>query len=181
MASNSDWSSRSSRIRRLLAGILRDPNDSAKAVAEILEILEVQDRTAVQSETIKPSSNRSNVMRRNKPKGYTVEERSGNWFLCEYRQDGRQPYCCPQAVYTALTEVMARMKKPATYEKIAEQLRQKMKSSQPDYLPRVCMRFWISAKPPLIRKERRNYAPFDYQSFEKSTQIAWNKAKNNKT
>ncbi len=40
-------------------------------------------------------------------------------------------------------------------------------------LPRVCLRFWLSLDPPLIKKDRTAYGPATKASFENTAQRAW--------
>ncbi len=45
--------------------------------------------------------------------------------------------------------------------------------SQPDYLIRLCLRFWLSTDPPIVEKDRTFYRVGVRGSFKNAAKRAW--------
>lgn len=153
------------RIRELLSDILSTHEGTGKPVAEIIRLLgQVQADLRARAAAPTPRSGRPGegvmpepAQQRNKPKTYRVERHGNAWFLAEYREGGRQPFLCPQDVYDALAAVLAEATEPIHFEVMQEGLARHLGRTPPDYLPRVCIRFWMSIEPPLVEKIRTRY------------------------
>lgn len=91
-------------------------------------------------------------------KRYTVEKRRRGAFLCEYRVGGRpQPFCCPRATYDTTAAVIENADDWAHFDEIQDGVAERIGNTPPDYLIRLCLRFWQSTDPPIVQKDRSRY------------------------
>lgn len=68
---------------------------------------------------------------------------------------------------------MGRLKTPVQSEDLLARVSKIAGRPVPDYLPRVCLRFWLSLDPPLIKKDRTAYGSATKSSFENAARRAW--------
>jgi hypothetical protein len=172
------WAKNIARVRQLLTRVLRESAESREPVAEIFDLLEKLDhdfRTVTDDTTINDVSKEKGRYRRNKPKKYQIERHRGGYFLAEHRVGGRQPYLCPRDVYEAFTVVMAETKEPTHFEVLLEAVNEQLGRATPDYLLRVCIRFWMSADQPLIERTRTRYKPVRLSTFASDAKRLWRK------
>jgi hypothetical protein len=171
-----DWARDIGRIRQLLSQLLRECAESREPVAEILDLLEKLE-TALRSAPAAGGSGETGPAeprhRRNKPKTYRVEHHGNVAYLAEYREGGRQPYLCPQTVYDDLAAKMAEASEPAHFEVLLEAVSESPGRHPPDYLLRMCIRFWMGSNPPLVEKVRTRYRPIRPSKFVQESRRAW--------
>lgn len=168
------WTVGVARIRRLLMEMLRRSDEFREPIAEIVELLDELDeglRPLLGSQqTPGPAAHR---MSRNRPKRYRIEERRRGSFLVEYREGGRQPFCCPRQVYEAVAVALGSLGRPAQFEELLAMAGKRWKATPADYLLRVCLRFWRSVTPPLVHKDRTHYRAIGAGKFENAARRAW--------
>lgn len=97
----------------------------------------------------------------------------GQEALAEYFTPGRAPFRCPQHLYEAVANAMERSSVPSGVKDILRSACEIAGEAIPDYLMRVCIRFWQSIEPPLISRERARYAPAEPGSFLLEARKAW--------
>ncbi len=171
-----DWEQNLGRLRELLYSLLRSREHPSETVVEMLEILDRLDgivRSTVPSVTSVPVLQDNPRFRRNKPKSYRIERHGNGFFLAEHREGGRQPYLCPQDVYDAFANQMAKAAEPAHFEVLMEGTAELLGRTPPDYLLRTCLRFWMAGEPPLVEKVRTRYRPIRPNAFSREARKAW--------
>lgn len=180
-ARSADHAEAFDRIRELLSDILSTHEGTGKPVAEIIRLLgQVQADLRARAAAPVPQSSRpaggsagETAQERNKPKTYRVERHGNAWFLAEHREGGRQPFLCPQDVCDALAAVLAEATEPIHFEVMQEGLTRRLGRTPPDYLPRVCIRFWMSTDPPLVEKIRTRYRAIRPAKFIQEARRTW--------
>lgn len=146
-------------------------------VAEALDLLEQLDQEFKGTESTGGPEPRwikvSGVHPRNQPKTYRVEHRGGASFLAEHREGGRQAFLCPEEVYDALAKVFAGATEPRHFDAIQANRGQELGEVTPDYLPRMCVRFWLNTDPPLLEKVRTRYRAVRRSSMVRDAGTEW--------
>ena len=165
-----DWPAAMSRIRSVLMGMLRRSARLGQPIAEIVELLDQLDAAHRQAQS---TGSGVHVPSRNKPKLYCIEERRRGTFLVEHREGGRQPFCCPKQIYDVVAGAVGRLETTVQSEDLLAKVSKIAGRPVPDYLPRVCLRFWLSLDPPLIKKDRTSSGPATKSSFENAARRAW--------
>lgn len=166
------WQESMDRIGRLMGEIIEGMGPTAQAM-EVLQRLGALDemyRSAIGSDKPSPRRRPPAAGRR-----YQVDRNKGHEFLAEYRDPDQQPFRCPQETYRAFAGVMARIDTPASFEDLLEELRNETGEHIPDYLPRMCLRYWATCKPLLVERKRKRYRPVTRGSFRKAAQAAWDR------
>jgi hypothetical protein len=155
-----DWEAGIGRIRQLLSRLLRECAQSREPVAEIIEILEDLDSAWRSRPTATGAAEAGSPEprhRRNKPKQYKVERHGNVWYLAEHREGGRQADLCPKEVYEALATEMAGIAEASPFAALLQRVSDRMETEIPEYLVRLCIRFWMTTEPPLVEKVRTRY------------------------
>ena len=165
-----DWPAVMSRIRSVLMAMLRR---SAKLGQPIAEIVELLDQLDAAHRAFRSTDSGTQAASRNRPKRYCIEERRRGAFLVEHREGGRQPFCCPKQIYDVVAGAVGRLETPVQSEDLLAKVSKIAGRPVPDYLPRVCLRFWLSLDTPLIKKDRTAYGPATKFSFENAAWRAW--------
>jgi hypothetical protein len=104
---------------------------------------------------------------------YVIERLRGGEFLAEYRAAGQQPFRCPSKLYDVIAEAIATFSEPALFEELLEAIRRRSKHPFPDYLPRMCLRFWTGLNPPLVERSHSRYRAARPASFARDARRAW--------
>lgn len=177
-----NWDNAIARRRGRLIELLRkaaEPNEvlaEAMAAIEELEQLHRAD-TPVRQGRIEPASRAGGVPRRGRSPEpaarFVVERTRRGAYLTEHFSSARLPFRCPESVYEAAVQVMDEIRKPTPFEEILFAVRKSSGQSLPDYLLRVCIRFWLSAEPPLIEKVHARYRPTRPAQFGREARRAW--------
>lgn len=173
------WEQTMARCRRLLARWLRDSSGSRSAVADILEALEELDRlyrSVIAAEAVSarpPKLGDRQPSRRDLAKRFQVERTHRGLYLAERFSSTRLPFRCPEHIYFAVIKVMEANRSPTSFEAILGKVRAMAKEALPDYLPRVCIRFWLATQPPLLEKVRACYRPIHPSQFGRDARRAW--------
>ena len=111
---------------------------------------------------------------RYQPKHYKVEKRRRGSYLCEYRVGGRaQPFCCPRDDYNATAETLAELDNWTQFDDAKNLVGERTGHTQPDYLIRLCLRFWQATNPPIVEKDRTFYRASVRGSFWNAAKRAW--------
>ena len=165
-----DWPAVMSRIPSVLMAILRRSAKLGQPIAEIVELLDQLDAAHRAFQSSDPGAQAAS---RNRPKRYCIEERRRGAFLVEHREGGRQPFCCPKQIYDVVAGAVGQLEKTVQSEDLLAKVSKIAGRPVPDYLPRVCLRFWLSLDPPLIKKHRTAYGPATKSSFESAARRAW--------
>lgn len=164
------------RIRRIILRVLKCSEGFRKPLTEVLELLDELDEQLESSagQSRSRSSKATSARTRYQPKEYTVEQRRREQCLCEYRIGGRsQPFCCPRDVYEAIVEVLASNNDWIQFDDIRARAGENLDAIVPEYLPRVCLRFWQSTTPPIVEKNRTRYRSCASGSFKSAARRAW--------
>jgi len=141
-----------------------------------LELLEsLDDQVLELADRAEPVRQRLvNASVRYQPKRYTVEKRRRGSYLCEYRIGGRaQPFCCPREDYDATAETMASLDDWTQFDDIKNLVSGRTGHTQPDYLIRLCLRFWQAVNPSIVEKDRTFYRASARGSFRNAAKRAW--------
>ncbi|MGB9624783.1 MAG: hypothetical protein ACPMAQ_07960 [Phycisphaerae bacterium] len=93
--------------------------------------------------------------------------------MAEYREGGRQAYLCPQEVYDALVTEMSEIAEPVQFPALLQGVAARTGKELPDYLIRLCIRFWMGVKPALVEKIRTRYRPIRPSTFARDARRAW--------
>jgi len=173
-----NWAAQVSQLRLLLGRLVRNlkTDESPETVGEIIDIVEklehaLKSCSAAAAGGAPESSEPSR--RRNKPKRYRVEQHGNAWCLAEHRAGGRQAYLCPQEVYDALVTEMSEIAEPVQFAALLQGVAGQIGKDVPDYLLRLCIRFWMGAKPALVEKIRTRYRPIRSATFARDARRAW--------
>jgi len=170
------WSGDIKTIRRILLRVLKASEKSRGLLTEALELLEnLDDQVRELADQADPAVRRAvHPHARYQPKRYTVEKRRRGAYLCEYRVGGRaQPFCCPREDYDATAETMASLDDWTQYGDMKNLVSQRTGHTQPDYLVRLCLRFWQAADPSIVEKDRTFYRASARGSFRNAAKRAW--------
>lgn len=146
---------------------------SAKLGQPFAEIVELLDQLDAAHRASRSTGSGVQAASRNRPKRYCIEERRRGAFLVEHREGGRQPFCCPKQIYDVVADAVGRLETTAQSEDLLAKVSKIAERPVPDYLPRVCLRFWLSLDTPLIKKDRTAYGPATKSSFENAARRAW--------
>lgn len=165
-----DWPAVMSRIRSVLMDMLRRSAKLGRLIAEIVELLDQLDAAHRAAQSTGAGTQASS---RNKPKRYGIENRRRGAFLVEHREGGKQPFCCPRQIYDVVAGAVGQLETTVQSEALLARVSKIAGRRVPDYLPRVCLRFWLSLDPPLIKKDRTAYGPAAKSSFENAARRAW--------
>jgi hypothetical protein len=175
------WEKIIGTCRRHLARWLRGSAESRQTVAEILESLEELDRlyrlsVRAQTEARQPAViGERRPSRRDLSKRFQVERTHRGLFLAEHFSSTRLPFRCPEAIYFAVVKVLESARAPVSFDVVLQKVRAASKDPLPDYLVRVCIRFWLATKPPLIEKVRACYRPLHPTRFAREAKRVWDK------
>lgn len=172
------WSENLKKVRRILLRTLRSSEKSRGPLTEALELLEnLDDQIRILADASAPR--RRKVLAstsRYQPKRYTIEKRRRGIYLCEYRIGGRaQPFCCPQEDYEATAETLASLDDWTQFDDVKSLVGERTGHPQPDYLIRLCLRFWQATDPPIAEKDRTFYRSCVRGSFRNAAKRAWRK------
>lgn len=170
------WSRDLKQVRRILLRTLKASEKFRGPLTEALELLEnLDDQLHVladasgrrRQKTVQP-------LGRYQPKRYAIERRRRGIYLCEYRVGGRaQAFCCPQESYDATAETLATLDDWTQFDDVKSLVSNRTGHAQPDYLVRLCLRFWQATDPLIVEKDRTFYRSCVRGSFRKAAKRAW--------
>jgi len=179
MATNNDVECRSGdlkKIRRILLRTLKASDRFRGPLSEALELLEnIDDYFGTLTDDSKSiRQEKDKTFGRYQAKRYTIEERRRGVYLCEYRIGGRaQPFCCPQEDYDLLAETLSGLNDWTQFDDVKSLIAKRIGHGQPDYLIRLCLRFWQATDPTIIEKDRTFYHVNVRGSFRNAAKRAW--------
>lgn len=159
-----------SKIRKLLAMVLRDCDKSRQPVAEILELLDSIERI-----TPRAGTSAGEIKRRYQPTEYHVEDFQGNSVLSEYREGIVHPFRCERTIYDATASALQGQHQGLQFDKILGLVAKKLGQIPPEYAVRVCLRFWLRDSAPLIRRAHSRYIPLSPSKFQQYVRARWKK------
>ena len=172
------WSDDLKKVRRILLRALRASEKFRGPLTEVLELLEnLDDQLHLLADVSKPRRQKAvESIGRYQPKRYTVEERRRGFYLCEYRVGGRaQPFCCPRDDYDATAGILADLDDWTQFDDVKILVGDQTGYTQPDYLIRLCLRFWQTTDPPILERDRTFYRANVRGSFKNAATRAWRK------
>lgn len=105
-----------------------------------------------------------------------VEHPRRGSYLAERLSTNRQPFRCPEDVYSKTAAVMAKVRSPISFEELLADVRNASGDALPDYLVRL--RFWQSTDPPLVEKHRARYKPVRSAQFTREARRTWERLAN---
>lgn len=162
-------------MRELLADWLDASDKASKPVAKMMRLLEVV------AEELQRSGERPAARGRDERR-YTVETTSSGEVLTEGKSGGTPPFRVPRSIYDAAVGVLANSKDALTFEQVRDQVLKKTAVPPGDHHIRVCLRLWLSAKPPLLSRSSSQYHPTDPKKFGSAAAALWDSlAKSSKT
>lgn len=170
------WSNDLKKVRRILLRTLRASEKFREPLTEALELLEnLDDQVHELADRSEPARRRVvNSPGRYQPKRYVVEQRRRGAYLCEYRVGGgAQPFCCPREDYDATAETLASLDGWTQFDDVKSLVSKRTGHTQPDYLIRLCLRFWQATDPPIVEKDRTFYRASVRGSFRNAAKRAW--------
>lgn len=161
------------RVQRMLGELMDAYPQSQPVVSEILKYLAT---LSEQIATAGQQSRRSKV----KPRrltgilGYIIEHGRHGEVLVERRYDTAKDFRCPQRIYMATAKAVADAPPGGIpFDAVLERIKAELDEAPPDYLPRLCIRFWMFLKKPLIARSRARYRPVEPVKFVKAAERAW--------
>lgn len=154
-------------MRELLADWLDASDKASKPVAKMMRLLEVV------ADELQRSGGRPSPRGRDERR-YTVENTSSGPVLTEGKSGGTPPFRVPKTIYDSVANVLAGDNDALTFEEILDQASKKATVPPGDHHVRVCLRFWLSAKPPLVSRSRSQYHPADPKKFASAASSLWN-------
>jgi len=164
------WNESLTQIRGLLYDLLEEKADTEKII-EIIERLGALDE--MYKAAIGFKQDISGFPPISKGRKYRIDKAKGQEYLAEYRSANQQPFRCPARIYESFVDLMSRVSEPETFEKLLGQMRQKSGEDLPDYLLRMCLRFWMGTHPPLVEKNRTRYKARKRSTFKRDAFRAW--------
>lgn len=170
------WPDDMKKVRRILLRTLKASEKFRGPLTEALELLEnLDDQLHAVVDKSKPTRRMAVESKgRHQPKRYTVEKRRRGSYLCEYRVGGRaQPFCCPLEDYNATAETLETSDDWTQFDDVRILVSERTGHTQPDYLIRLCLRFWQTTSPPIVEKDRTFYRASVRGSFKNSAKRAW--------
>ena len=170
------WPASAGRIRQLLMEMLRKSEGFHEPIAEIVELLDEMDAEVRVAgvPSFRPGPGTIPSIGRKQPKRYTVEKRRRGLHLCEYRIAGRrQPFCCPKDVYELIAAALEKLDRYVQFEELRTVVGKQMQGLPPEYLIRICLRFWHSVDPPIVEKDHTHYRPSARGRFTNAAKRAW--------
>ncbi len=170
------WSDDLKKVRRILLRTMRSSEKYRKPLTEALELLEnLDDQVHMLTDAIQPKRRKTvQALGRYQPKRYTIEKRRRGVYLCEYRVGGRaQPFCCPHGDYDLIAETLSDLDDWTQFDDVKSLVAQRVGHAQPDYLIRLCLRFWQATDPPIVEKDRTFYRVCVRGSFRPAAKRAW--------
>jgi hypothetical protein len=176
MSGRGRWSESVAALNRLFAELLAEGADREKILkaAQILGILQeihVSERgpQRIRRPSIRPPAEDGPSA----AKHFAVEQIRDQEYLAEYRASGQQPFRCPQKLYELVAEEMAKVVKPVSFEDLLQAIRTRAKQQVAEYLPRMCLRFWLDQMPPLVEKQHARYRPVHSPNFPRDVKRRW--------
>lgn len=181
---SANWDEAVARRRGRLIELLRkaaEPNEVlAEAMAAIEELDQLHRAVSPPRSERGSSADHASVSRQRgrtaaKPAGtrFVVERTRRGLFLTEHFSSDRLPFRCPESIYEAAIRVMEALRAPVPFEELFSAVRKSSGQSLPDYLVRVCIRFWLSSTPQLIEKVNARYRPIRPAQFGREARRAW--------
>lgn len=160
------------RIHRMLGELMNAHPQSQPVVSEILKYLAWTTEQIASIGESRPSKGKQR--RLTGILGYRVEHGRQGEVLVERRYDTAKDFRCPKSIYSATARVVADAPLDGIpFTAVLEGIRVQSDVSPPDYLPRLCVRFWMYLKPPLIARSRSRYRPVASARFMKDAERAW--------
>ena len=151
---------------------LKDSAQSRETVAEVLEGLEELvrlHRAGIDTGPNRPGGGgaEATLTRLDPAKRFQVEGTIRGLSLAEHFSSARLPFRCPEDAYFATAKIMAQARSSTSFDAILQKVRSATQEPLPDYLVRVCIRFWTAQKPPLIEKVRARFCPVRPPQFRR--------------
>ena len=171
------WDHQISKGRRLLLDWSRKSTDSRDTVIAVLDCLEELD--GLYRAALGPAGPTGSVGRKRRQAGvghstrYTVEKTRHGYFLTERFSSSRLPFRVPQDIYDKTLQQMGKVRSPIAFDELLTSVRRDSRDTLPDYLIRVCLRFWLNQEPPLVEKTHARYRPLHAGKFPQEARRAW--------
>lgn len=163
-------------IQEALAELLRTCPKSRRVVADILQWLEEIEQARSRPGRDRSGRGQSVSARRGAAiKGYKIERgRNGEQLLIERRYDSPKDFRCGFDVYIATAETLTGAPKSGmSFDLILEGATTQLGWLPPEYLPRLCARFWSCRKKPIVVRSRARYQPIAPSKFVQQAKRAW--------
>ncbi len=164
------------KIRRILLRTLKASDRFRGPLSEALELLEnIDDYFRTLTDGSKPVRQAMDqILGRYQAKRYMIEKRRRGVYLCEYRIGGRaQPFCCPHEDYDLIAETLSGLDDWTQFDDVKTLIAERIGHVQPDYLIRLCLRFWQATDPPMVEKDRTFYRVSVRGNFRNAAKQAW--------
>jgi len=166
-------------IQEALAELLRTCPKSRRVVADILQWLEQIQRQRTNADHAQPAGRRRQPRARRGAaiKGYKIElGRNDEETLIERRYDSPKDFRCGYDVYIATAGTLAKAPKGGmSFDAILEGATKQLGWQPPEYLPRLCARFWSFGKEPIVIRSRARYQPMASTKFLQQAKNTWRK------
>jgi len=170
-----------SEIRLALMGLTKRHPDEIAATSDIAERLERLQQlclSAASSAANTTADDGDDSSRGGGGQGYGRAKRYyrvnsvRGLCLAEDWAEAKQPYFVPRSVYKKCAKVVGGCNKPVTFEAVVRKVR-KVLPDTPEYMLRVCLRFWRQADPPLVELIHRQYHVLVTDSFKPAAMGLW--------
>lgn len=162
MAGETDqrWLDARRRLQAKLLGVLdRHSGDeqTVRAVAEAVQQLDELERLHLAG---RPGG-AGGGGRYGLARSYAIRAREGEdgpW-LVETREGSRQPFRVSREIYEQAAEALAKFDEPVTFDQLMRKLEAVHGGRMPEYLLRICVRFWQDKDHKLIQRRACRYSP----------------------
>jgi hypothetical protein len=95
-------------------------------------------------------------------------------MLVERRYDSPKDFCCGREIYDATAQTVATApKRGMGFDAIMDGVTKRLGRRPPEYLPRMCVRFWLFGKAPILIRSRARYEPIASATFLQQSKDAW--------
>jgi hypothetical protein len=169
-------SSQFTGIQAALAKLLRECPESRHVVADVLEWLVQIERERHGDLPTQPGQHRSRsgTHRGDAIKGYKIKRGRQGEMLVERRYDSPKDFRCGYEIYDATAEAVATApKRGMGFDAIMDSVTKRLGRRPPEYLPRMCLRFWLFGKEPILIRSRARYEPISPPTFVQQSKDAW--------
>ena len=162
-------------MNRALAELLRRFPAAAEFTSEILKLLAMLETGGRAGHaTLDPTGESSAYRRGEGVAGYSIDHGRHGDVLVEKRHGNSKDFRCPQDVYRATVQVVADSADGGVpFEDILAAVTKRLGYRPAEYLSRICIRFWLSRKPPLLLRARSRYKPIEPTKFVRQAERAW--------
>ncbi len=163
------------RLDRALADLLRRCPAAAEFTSAVLDLLAMVEAFGDASpQAARRASKPPTYRRGDGVQGYAIDRGRHGDVLVEKRHGNSKDFRCPQEAYRATAAVLSEAPDGGLpFEEILVAVSGRLGYRPAEYLPRICLRFWLGHGQPSLIRARSRYKPLTPAAFVRQSERAW--------